>query len=377
MKSGQRDLLDSSHKRYLSISSEELETLYELIKDSVLEELRKELRANLNTHSLDLHSLDLKPLNKGSLQQKPSYKKPIIQRTSYEDFSHSLPTYDKSEAQRAFYEKSRNQEASYKEPTNQRASKNPSLDQSPSLNQQALKASILSEIRKEFMENAASSSSELLKNSVLKELHKEFGNLKPSETEQKLKEMKNLHDGLLRELLDQKTVVKKLEERINQLSEKLEKLEKLEELEQLGKKSYPFKPPLLKDPLPIHTQKRIKSVEAKKRPEPTQEGFSIKDVSQTQPERSARVKLKIEDEAPETQALENPETKCEYIIAESGELKANQVPKKNPKNSKPRKCEFIVAEQPVRPVRENESIIQRDDEDVEIITCERKMLNTH
>ncbi|MDD3041635.1 MAG: hypothetical protein PHW56_01600 [Methanosarcinaceae archaeon] len=229
-----------------------------------------------------------------------------------------------------------------------------------------MKDSILSEIRAEMVEGGTFSNSISLKTSILNELRMELE--RPAGTEQKLKEMKILHDGLLRELLDQKIVVKKLEEQVRQLSGQLEKLEN---------KAPPLNkpPPLLDDSLDLPPLSRKPGAGVKKKAVP-RERVEVREVPAPLPGSSTKVKLKIEDEFPENGIVEKPETKCEYIIAESGELRARKVPKGNSGRTENRKCEFIVAEQPSRPARANETVVHRDEEDVEIITCKRKILNT-
>lgn len=240
------------------------------------------------------------------------------------------------------------------------------LNQKP-LSLQTLKDSIISEIRTELIEGGSLSNSLSLKNSILNELHMELE--KPSGTDQKLKEMKLFNDGLLRELLDQKTVVKKLEEQVQQLSVKFKNV---------SAKVSAVQPPLLDDSLvlPPLSRKPGHGGNIKKKAALGRERVEVREVPAPLPGSSSKVKLKIEDEFPESGIVKKPETKCEYIIAESGELRARDVPKGNSGRPENRKCEFIVAEHPSRPARTNETIVSRDDEDVEIVTCKRKILNT-
>lgn len=89
----------------------------------------------------------------------------------------------------------------------------------------SLKDLVLSEIRAELMgiPNPAS-----LKASVLNELRLELNQGSAHEmgaAEKKLKELAGIQDGLVKELLDQKTVVRKLEADVEKLSLKLEELQ--------------------------------------------------------------------------------------------------------------------------------------------------------
>ena len=81
---------------------------------------------------------------------------------------------------------------------------------------------VLSEIRTELMgiPNPA-----LLKASILNELRMELkvsGENESEATDRKLKELASIQDGLVRELLDQKTLIKKMETQIENLTKQLE-----------------------------------------------------------------------------------------------------------------------------------------------------------
>ena len=88
--------------------------------------------------------------------------------------------------------------------------------------QQYLKDTILSNIRTELMEipNPA-----LLKASILNDLKMELNASEKNNletTDRRLRELAGVQDGLIRELLDQKMIVKKLRTEIENLTKKLE-----------------------------------------------------------------------------------------------------------------------------------------------------------
>lgn len=245
------------------------------------------------------------------------------------------------------------------------------MEKSP--DQEFLKTSILSDIRDELvgLPNPAS-----FKASILNELRMELGYFSgkgSSGVELKLKEMKVLHDGLLRELLDQKTVVTKLEARVKQLSEKLEKLES----KAPASVSTPIPPSLFDDPLdlPPLSRRPKQRVDIKKKAPLAREHIEVREVPAPLPGTSTKLELKVEDEFPEDAAAEEAAaSRCEYIIAESGELKARNVP--NQEEADKYECEYIIAERPAKKAKKAETVVHRDEEDVEIITCSRQILNT-
>ncbi len=233
----------------------------------------------------------------------------------------------------------------------------------------SLKDLVLSEIRAELMgiPNPAS-----LKASILNELRPELNRASANnigETEKKLKELAGIQDGLVKELLDQKTVVRKLEAEVETLSGKLEELQN----------STPAVAPsvslsVLEDPLDLPPL----SKKPRQKPEPRKEipssraRIEVREVPAPLPGTNARVKLKVREVEPEElDEKEVEEIKCEYIIADSGELKRQKVARTAQRSRENSECEYIIAEKPVRQVERNETVVARDDEDVEIITCER------
>lgn len=233
----------------------------------------------------------------------------------------------------------------------------------------SLKDLVLSEIRAELMgiPNPAS-----LKASILNELRPELNRASANnigETEKKLKELAGIQDGLVKELLDQKTVVRKLEAEVEKLSGKLEELQN----------STPAVAPsvslsVLEDPLDLPPL----SKKPRQKPEPRKEipssraRIEVREVPAPLPGTNARVKLKVREVEPEElDEKEVEEIKCEYIIADSGELKRQKVARTAQRSRENNECEYIIAEKPVRKVERNETVVARDDEDVEIITCER------
>ena len=234
----------------------------------------------------------------------------------------------------------------------------------------SLKDLVLSDIRAELMgiPNPAS-----LKASILSELRMEL-NQAPvrdiGEAEKKLKELAGIQDGLVKELLDQKTVVRKLEAEVEKLSKKLEELQN----------STPAAPSVslsvLEDPLdlPPLSKKPKQKLEPRKEIPSPRARIDVREVPAPLPGTNARVRLKVREVEPEELDEEEvEEIKCEYIIADSGELKRQKVAKMAQRPKQNNDCEYIIAEKPVRQVERNETVVARDDEDVEIITCERKV----
>lgn len=233
----------------------------------------------------------------------------------------------------------------------------------------SLKDLVLSEIRAELMgiPNPAT-----LKASILNELRMELNPAHASDTgaaERKLKELAGIQDGLVKELLDQKTVVRNLEADVEKLSRKLEELQN----------SAPAPAPqvslsVLEDPLDLPPL----SKKPKQNPEPRKEipssraRIEVREVPAPLPGTNARVRLKVREVEPEELDEEEAvEVKCEYIIADSGELKRQKVAKTAKRSGENNDCEYIIAEKRVKQVERNETVVARDDEDVEIITCER------
>lgn len=317
MRTGQRDMHNTPLKRRLSITYEELETLKKSIKTSVLNELQAEVE---NSSDLD------------------SFKDQILSEIRTE--MRGLP------------------------------------------DSASLKASILGELRSELI----------------------YGKKDESEAiDRRVKELAGIQDGLVRELLDQKMIIKKLEADVERLSKALE-------VKQNTITCSPPSPtlPILEDPLhlPPLSRKPKRKLEFRKEGPSAHELIDFREAPASLPGTNAKVQLKIKEVEPrELDEQEPVKTKCEYIIAESGDKKrfrgtlrqSNPVteapvgylfPPKPPVSSRYRppvkadpvksrhddnyKCEYIIAERaPKRSVIE-ESVDLRDNEDAEIITCNRR-----
>jgi hypothetical protein len=300
--------------------------------------------------------------------------------------------------------------------------------------QDSIKDLVLSEIRTELMgiPNPA-----LLKASILNELKTELkasGENNSGAAERKLRELAGIQDGLVHELLDQKMLIKKLETQIGNLTKQLED----------AKKTVPVALPsvvpssitlaLPEDPLDLLPLSR----KPKQKPEPRKENPAyrlggFKEAPASLPGTGAKVQLKFREIEPAELDREEAETKCEYIIAESGdkrrlkgtmrqqpsikELTRQQPPirteirqhspirtetrqqppirmetrQQPPGPSFPQrqpsavrtdpmrtqhaddyKCEYIIAEKTSKKHFIEESVDVRENEDVEIITCSRK-----
>jgi len=280
--------------------------------------------------------------------------------------------------------------------------------------QDSIKDLVLSEIRTELM---GIPNPTLLKASILNELRTELkasGENDSGAAERKLRELAGVQDGLVRELLDQKMLIKKLETQIGNLTKQLED----------AKKTATVSPPsvvpssitfaLPEDPLDLPPLSR----KPKQKPEPRKENPAyrlgeFKEAPASLPGTGVKVQLKFREIEPAELDREEAETKCEYIIAESGDKRrlkgamrqqpsikefTRQRPpiRTEPRQQPPRpsspqrqpsavktdptrtqpaddyKCEYIIAEKTLKKHFIEESVDVRENEDVEIITCSRK-----
>ncbi len=281
--------------------------------------------------------------------------------------------------------------------------------------QDSIKDLVLSEIRTELMgiPNPA-----LLKASILNELRMELkasGENNSGMAERKLRELEGVQDGLVRELLDQKTLIKKLETQIGNLTKQLED----------AKKNVPVAPPsvvpssitlaLPEDPLDLPPLSKKPKQEPEFRNEkPAYRLGEFREAPASLPGTGAKIQLKFREIEPAELDREEAETKCEYIIAESGDKRrlkgtmrqqpyikeelARQRPpirtetkkqppgllfpqkqpsvvRTEPTRAQPAddyKCEYIIAEKTSKKHLIEESVDVRENEDAEIITCSRK-----
>jgi hypothetical protein len=290
--------------------------------------------------------------------------------------------------------------------------------------QDSIKDLVLSEIRTELMgiPNPA-----LLKASILNELRTELktsGENDSGSADRKLRELAGVQDGLVRELLDQKMLIKKMETQIGNLTKQLED----------AKKTVPVVPPsvvpssitlaLPEDPLDLPPLSR----KAKQKPEPRKESPAyrlgeFREAPASLPGTGTKVQLKLREVEPAELDRGEAETKCEYIIAESGDKRrlkgtmrqqpsireparqqpsirepARQQPsirteprqqssglsfpqrqpsavRTDPVKTQPAddyKCEYIIAEKTSKKHFIEESVDVREKEDAEVITCSRK-----
>lgn len=329
MRTGQRDVHNTPLKRRLSITYEELETLKKSIKISVLNELQAEM-----DNSSDLDSF---------------------------------------------------------------------------------KDQILSEIRTEMMGLPDSAS---LKASIIGELRAELSSGRDHDStaaDRRLKELAGIQEGLVRELLDQKMLLKQLEKDVEKLSRALGGMQNTLPYSPSSPSS-PTSPtsspsvslPILEDPLdlPPLSRKPKRKLDFRKEGPSAHELIDFREAPASLPGTNAKVQLKIREIEPrELDEPEVVETKCEYIIAESGDRKRlrgnlkQQTPvreaperqlfpasprasmrrqspvKAEPVRARPDedyKCEYIIAEKVQKKRLIDESVDLRDNEDAEIITCNRK-----
>ncbi len=271
--------------------------------------------------------------------------------------------------------------------------------------QESLKDTVLSEIRTELM---GIPNPTLLKASILNELRTELKAPKENNLEaadRRLREISGIQDGLVRELLDQKTLIKKLEIEVHNLTKKLEDMKKTAPAPSPSISFIPDGDPL---DLPPLSKKPKSKPEFRKETSPGYEMIEFREAPAPLPGTNARIKLKLREIEPRELDEEEIETKCEYIIAESGDkrrFKGNmgqqpsvraepvrQAPprqpalrqpdsmKVDPVRAKPDdnyKCEYIIAEKTSKKYMVEESVDLRENEDAEVITCSRKNSRTY
>lgn len=271
--------------------------------------------------------------------------------------------------------------------------------------QESLKDTVLSEIRTELMgiPNPA-----LLKASILNELRAELKTPRGNDldaADRRLKEIAGVQDGLLRELLDQKTIIKKLENEVENLNKKLEEMKKTASIPASSFSFIPHEDPL---DLPPLSKKPKHTPEFRKETPDAYEMIEFKESPAPLPGNSAKVQLKFREIEPRELDERETEAKCEYIIAESGEkrrfrgsmvqqppMRAESVRQLSPRQQtlrpptpakadpikvKPEddyKCEYIIAEKVSKKHIIEESVDLREHEDAELITCSRKISRKH
>ena len=277
--------------------------------------------------------------------------------------------------------------------------------------QESLKDIILSEVRTELM---GIPDPALLKASILNELRMELNAPRERDsgtTDRRLKELAGIQDGLVRELLDQKILIKKLETEVENLTKRLEDTKN-----HIPSPSSSIHLTLPEDPLdlPPLSRKPKHKPELRKEFSSRHELTEFKEAPAHLPGTSAKVQLRIREIEPR-ELDEEVETKCEYIIAESGDkrrfkgymgqqpsMESESVrqpssrqsaplrqssPRQSPPLRQPApvkadsvksraaddyKCEYIIAEKTPKKQLIEESVDLRESEDAEIITCSRK-----
>jgi hypothetical protein len=243
----------------------------------------------------------------------------------------------------------------------------------------------------------------LLKASILNELRMELKAPRGNDLEaagRRLREIAGIQDGLVRELLDQKALVKKLQTEVEDLTKKLEDMKCAA---QAPAPSFSFIPP--EDPLdlPPLSKKPKRTPEHRKETPTAYEMIEFREAPAPLPGTSAKVQLKFREIEPRELEEEETEAKCEYIIAESGDkrrfkgsmtqqspVRAESVRQSPPgqpafrqpapakedsvraKPANDHKCEYIIAEKISKKHIIEESVDLREHEDAEIITCNRK-----
>jgi hypothetical protein len=270
--------------------------------------------------------------------------------------------------------------------------------------QESLKDTVLSEIRTELMgiPNPA-----LLKASILNELRMELkaprNDLEAAD--RRLREISGVQDGLLRELLDQKTIIRKLETEVENLTKKLEEMKNTFEVPTPAFSFISHEDPLDLPPL----SKKPKNTPEFRNETPAAYGMTqFRETPAPLPGTSAKVHLKFREIEPGELDDAETEAKCEYIIAESGDkrrfrasmtqqpqVRAESVRQSSPRQQALRqpapsktdpvrakpvddyKCEYIIAEKVPKKHVIEESVDLREHEDAELITCCRKSSRTY
>ncbi|KKG18067.1 hypothetical protein EO98_14095 [Methanosarcina sp. 2.H.T.1A.6] len=273
----------------------------------------------------------------------------------------------------------------------------------------SFKDQILSEIRTELKRLPDSAS---LKASIISELRAEFSSGKDNDSstaDRRLKELAGIQEGLVRELLDQKMLIKQLEKDLEKLSGALGCMQNTVSFSPpLPPSSPSVSLPILEDPLdlPPLSRKPTRKLEFRKENPSSHELIDFREAPASLPGTNAKVQLKIREVEPEElDEQEVVETKCEYIIAESGDRKRlrgnmrqstpvkeapagqlfppssrSSMRRQSPVNADPvrarpdddYKCEYIIAEKAPKKRLIDESVDLRDTDDAEIITCNRK-----
>ncbi len=265
--------------------------------------------------------------------------------------------------------------------------------------QDSLTDIVLSNIKTELMEIPSPA---LLKASILNDLKME---LNASENnfgaiDRRLRELAGVQDGLIRELLDQKMIMKKMRTEIENLTKKLENMEST-----TLAPSSPVFLTSLEDPLDTSSlSRKLRHNSELKKETPTDGMINFGEASTHLPGTNAKVQLKLKEIKPNEFDKEKIEPKCEYIIAESGDkrlykgnikqqlsMKVEPVRQQSTKNistmkqntpekvdlirARPAsdyKCEYIIAEKAPKKHLVEESVEAREKEDAELITCNRK-----
>lgn len=284
--------------------------------------------------------------------------------------------------------------------------------------QDSIKDLVLSEIRTELMgiPNPA-----LLKASILNEIRTELktsGENDSEKTERKLKELTGVQDGLVRELLDHKTLIKNLRIQIENLTRELDDAKKTVPVAQPPDVPSSLTLDLPEDPLDLPPlSRKLDQKKEFQNEKPAYRLGKFREAPASLPGTGAKVKLKFKEIEPAELDREDVETKCEYIIAENGDKRwpkgtvrqqpsvkqpsikelAKQrtsikmerqqpsgklFPQKQPSvdRAKPAetqhvdnyKCEYIIADRISKKYLIEESVDVRENEDAEVITCSRK-----
>ncbi|AKB13371.1 hypothetical protein MSTHC_1676 [Methanosarcina thermophila CHTI-55] len=269
---------------------------------------------------------------------------------------------------------------------------------------ESIKDLVLSEIRTELMgiPNPA-----LLKASILNELRMELkvsGENESEATDRKLKELASIQDGLVRELLDQKTLIKKMETQIENLTKQLEDAKVAASVVPPSVASPSIALALPEDPLDLPPlSRKLKQKPEFRKENPTYRVGEFREAPASLPGTNAKVQLKLKEIEPAELDREEVETKCEYIIAESGDKRRlkgavrqqplireplgqqysrSSFPQRQPPvvitdpvEPQPKddyKCEYIIAEKTTKKHFIEESVDVREAEDAELIICSRK-----
>ncbi|HJH32134.1 MAG TPA: hypothetical protein C5S50_08175 [Methanosarcinaceae archaeon] len=211
-----------------------------------------------------------------------------------------------------------------------------------------------------------------LRDSIMSELRRELKddldiNNRIIKIEQKVSELSNTLNGMMDELLDQKSELRSIRNTIGQKNTGINSVKKNSII---SSGSNPVPGPVVTQPYITKTPARTLA--------PVNPATSQSNHAAARNQNKAQVNIRnIEKKEPEPEIPE-PEPKTEYIIAESGNVHPVHSTRNNRSPTKSNRPEYIVAEDKKVVRRDSqiedgvETVEKRNSEDVEIITTRKK-----